>query len=167
MFEDVDVASATAQLAAGGVGEVLTHEHHDIDEYFARFAASLAEGKPDTDALAEGTRLLKRHIWVEEEIHFPSLRDGELMFQMVLLLREHGEIWLLLDTLAAEVAAGDDSSHTMQTLLAMLECHNPKEEQLIYPAGDDLLPAEVSDEVREALERGVMPDDFRPQIPVD
>lgn len=158
----------TEQLAPPStISRILEEDHRVIDEHFARFAASLETGSPDVVALHEGTRALKHHIWVEEELHFPPLRDGDLIFQLVLLYREHGEIWLLLDTLADEVATGRDPSHTFQTLLSMLECHNPKEEQLIYPAGDDLLDADTSAHVRQAMGSRDIPDGWLPQLPVE
>lgn len=148
------------------IGQVLEQDHHVIDEHFAAFARSLDAaardtGAPDITALETGVRALKHHIYVEEEFHFPPLRAGGLMGPLMVMLREHGELWGLLDRLQAEVADGAPITEIFQIwgqVSALLDAHNMKEEQIIYPGGDQILDAAASADVREALNSGQTPD---------
>ena len=148
------------------VGQVLEQDHHVIDEYFAVFARSLEAAANETgalDALAleTGVRALRHHIYVEEEFHFPPLRAGGLMGPLMVMLREHGELWGLLDRLQLEVADDAPTTDVFQTwghVSTLLDAHNMKEEQIIYPGGDQILDAATSADVVEALHDGQLPD---------
>lgn len=141
--------------APDSLGDVLERDHHRIDEHFARFAASLTDGPLDTDALAAGSAGLRHHIYVEEEHHFPPLQRAGLIGPIMVMLREHGELWDLLAALESRVAdrAGDLTAitATWQDLEHRLEDHNRKEEQIVYPAGDQALDAEVTADVLDEL----------------
>ena len=147
------------------IGQALEDDHHVIDEHLATFARSLdastnAAG-PDVAALEAGVTALRHHIYVEEEFHFPPLRAGGLMGPILVMLREHGELWGLLDRLQAQVA--DDSSidavsQTWLQVAALLEAHNMKEEQIVYPSGDRILDTETAADVHDALTSGETPE---------
>ena len=96
-------------------------------------------------------RALRHHIWVEETLHFPPLRAGGLVAPLMVMVREHGEIWDLMDRLESEVGAGVDPQPTWQALMAVLEAHNAKEELIVYPNGDQILTERMADDVRHAL----------------
>ena len=142
------------------VGQVLEDDHHVIDAHFATFAASLEAEEPDAAALKAGAAGLRHHIWVEETMHFPPLRAGGLMGPILVMLREHGQLWDLLRVLEQQGAAGApaEARQTWAEFAAILEAHNAKEEQIVYPTGDELLSQEASDDVRYALESETMPD---------
>ena len=104
---------------------------------------------------------LRRHIYLEEEIVFPHLPKGPLMMPLMVMRREHGELWQRMDALA-EALGGDSPEDGLadacQELLALLDDHNSKEEPIIYPHLDaDLDPAE-QERVRTLLEEGTLPD---------
>ena len=167
----------------------LEADHRAIDDHFAAFGTALSEGRVEADALAAGAALfacghgigtlafaphgrqwlaagaagLRRHIWVEETIHFPPLREAGLFGPVLVMLREHGEIWALLDALDTDVAAGTSAARLAQTFAQLeeaLEQHNLKEERILYPAGDQVLDATVAEAVRGALSDGLMPADW-------
>ena len=82
---------------------------------------------------------------------------------VLVMLREHGEIWALLDALDTDVAAGTSAARLAQTFAQLeeaLEQHNLKEERILYPAGDQVLDATVAEAVRGALSDGLMPADW-------
>lgn len=143
-------------------GQVLEDDHHRIDERFADFARSLAGATPDTAAFTEAADALRHHIFVEETLHFPPLRDAGLLAPVLVMLREHGEIWDLLDSLSDALAASDipTARATWPHLAQVLEQHNMKEERILYPAGDQSLPADVTARVTEALRTGATPPDW-------
>lgn len=134
-----------------GIGQVLQRDHEAIDEHFESFGRSLAAGPVDVAALEAGVRALRHHIWVEETLHFPPLREGALMGPLLVMVREHGEIWDLMDRLEREVAAGADPEPTWEALMTTLGAHNTKEELIVYPSGDQILTQEAADDVRHAL----------------
>ena len=136
------------------VGTVLERDHHRIDEHFEAFARALREGSVDTAALAAASAALRHHIYVEETYHFPALRQAGLLGPIMVMLREHGEIWDLLDALDAGVRDGvpvADLTATWQGLEEIVAAHNMKEERIVYPSGDDLLSADDAAEVLTGL----------------
>jgi len=142
------------------LGAILERDHHRIDEHFARFAASLAEGPVDVEALGAGAAGLRHHIYVEEEHHFPPLQRAGLVGPIMVMLREHGQLWDLLDALESRVREQADPETinvTWQDLEHRLADHNRKEEQILYPAGDDVLDAEVTADVLDELRSGDTP----------
>lgn len=140
----------------GTLGEVLEADHHAIDAYFATYAASLDAGEVDREALASGLRALRHHIWVEEEYHFPPLRSAGLMGPILVMLREHGEIWDLMDRIEA-APEGPVAREAWARLRAVLEAHNMKEEHIVYPHGDEVLNDADAADVRDALVNDTFP----------
>jgi len=137
--------------------EALTHEHREIDEGIEAYLGG-AGTTPLLDAITE----LRRHIYLEEELMFPPLRQAGLMMPVMVMLREHGEIWRLMDEVIALADAGDAADPDAagarcRDLLALLGQHNVKEEPIIYPQADAGLPADVTDRVHDLLESGTMP----------
>ncbi len=142
------------------IGQVLEQDHHTIDAQLAAFADALAQGRVDADSLAAGSNALRHHIWVEEELHFPPLRAAGLMGPVLVMLREHGQIWDLLDRADSQVAGGAPVVELQQTwhaLADVLTAHNSKEEQILYPSGDEILDEQTAQSVRTALQAGVTP----------
>ena len=140
--------------------EALEAEHHVIDEGIERFAAAVAAGTTNQDVLAETFALLRRHIYAEEEFLFPPLRDAGLVMPILVMLREHGEMWHLMEDLEALVTSGAQAAEVTaacKTLLALLEQHNLKEEPIIYPQADVTLDSAVSNQIEEFLASGTMP----------
>ncbi|MEZ5113646.1 MAG: hemerythrin domain-containing protein [Nocardioidaceae bacterium] len=140
--------------------EALEAEHHVIDEGIERFAAAVAAGTTNQDVLAETFALLRRHIYAEEEFLFPPLRDAGLVMPILVMLREHGEMWHLMEDLEALVTSGAQAAEVTaacKTLLALLEQHNLKEEPIIYPQADVTLDPAVSNQIEEFLASGTMP----------
>lgn len=146
---------------AGGAsaGERLEHDHHRIDEGFARFAASLGGSDVDRDAYDDAATALRHHIYIEEVHHFPVVRAAGLMGPILVMLREHGEIWDLLDGIAAALDASrvDEARSLWPQLADVLEQHNMKEERIVYPAGDEALPPEVAAAITDELASGRTP----------
>ncbi len=143
----------------GSVGQQLEHDHHRIDDGFARFSESLAGPATDVEAFADAALALRHHIYVEEVHHFPVVRASGLMGPILVMLREHGEIWDLLDGVAAALDGGDvAAARTIWPQLAdVLERHNMKEERIVYPAGDEKLPPETAEKIADELRNGSLP----------
>ncbi len=141
------------------VGRQLEHDHHRIDDSFAQFAKSLNESSIDRDAFDVAAGALRHHIYVEETLHFPVLRAVGLLAPVLVMMREHGEIWDLLDAIGQSLTAGntDEAQRLWPQLSAVLEQHNAKEEQILYPAGDQKISAADAELIITTLATGETP----------
>jgi len=148
-------------MPANSLAAVLEREHHDIDNGIEAFAALLAAGEVDAEPLRRAAGALRRHIYIEEALVFPPLRDAGLVAPVFVMLREHGQLWRTLDALDAELRLASDAP-TLQKLckelVVELQHHNPKEEQILYPQADQVLTALVNAQLRRFLDSGQMPD---------
>ena len=90
-------------MPANSLAAVLEREHHDIDNGIEAFAALLAAGEVDAEPLRRAAGALRRHIYIEEALVFPPLRDAGLVAPVFVMLREHGQLWRTLDALDAEL----------------------------------------------------------------
>ena len=145
---------------AQSLTEALEHEHHEIDAGIETFLEGLAVGETRTDELTRATDALRRHIYLEEEFLFPPLRAAGMLPPVLVMLREHGEIWRTLDAIGALDLDADGSPARDQcaTLLTQLGTHNAKEEPIIYPQGDAVLTGEAKRELGQFLGSGQMPE---------
>src|SRR5579859_6461595 len=85
----------TESLAAA-----LEREHQEIDAGIAAFTACPGDPQP----LARAIGALRRHIYLEEEFLFPLLGEADpaLRAPVFVMLREHAQIWAVLDALERE-----------------------------------------------------------------
>jgi hemerythrin-like domain-containing protein len=143
------------------LAEALEREHREIDEGIAAFTAARAEGRVDRQPLSRAVEALRRHIYLEEEFLFPPLRSAGMVMPVFVMLREHGEMWRMLDALEAEVAkdAGSESvSSLVDGLVPRLEAHNEKEEAILYPQADTALAGSAGEELKKFMAHGRMPE---------
>lgn len=143
------------------VAEVLEREHHEIDDGIEAFAAGLAGGTPDPQPLTRAVAALHRHIYLEEEFLFPPLRAAGLVMPVFVMVREHGQMWKVLDTLDAALRGGAVPASVaglLRDLQEQLEAHNAKEEQILYPQAEQALTVAAKAELRELLETGRTPE---------
>ncbi|QGF24708.1 hemerythrin domain-containing protein [Raineyella fluvialis] len=135
---------------------ILEAEHQLIDEDIERFAS----GSISVEEFRRSMDLLRRHIYVEEAMMFPQLREAGLMMPIMVMEREHGEIWGLLDALDAEIAddsASTDVSKNLEALTTLLASHNAKEEPIVYPVTTTALSDFDAQVVKDFLASGTMP----------
>jgi hemerythrin-like domain-containing protein len=147
-------------MVDGAIGAALEREHHEIDAGLEEFATALAAGRSAPAPLLKAVGALKRHIYIEEEMLFPSLRSAGLVAPVFVMLREHGEIWQALDALEGEVAAGaatNTMTDTCRDLAQRLESHNMKEENILYPRADAVVSEPVAHNLAAFLASGEMP----------
>jgi len=138
----------------GTLATTLETEHHEVDDALEDFVASREEAP-----LRRAVEELRRHIYVEEELLFPTLQAGGLMAPVLVMLREHGEIWRRLEGLeeALDGHQGSRAASLCQELLDVLQRHNAKEEPIIYPQVDRALDADGTDRALAVLDGGTMP----------
>ncbi len=142
-----------------GLAAALLEEHHVIDAGIEAYVAGL-EGEPDPAPLLDAMAALRRHIYLEEELLFPPIHQAGLVMPILVMLREHGELWRAMDELDVLVGSGD--AERLRTacaaLLGLLEAHNSKEEPIVYPHAATDLSEEAAAELARFLETGRMPE---------
>ncbi len=139
----------------------LEREHREIDQAIEAFLEGVSEGRTETGPLTRAMEALRRHIYLEEQFLFPPLRDAGFMAPVLVMLREHGELWQTMTAIERELvedATLSGAPAQCKLLLAQLERHNSKEEPILYPHADDVLGAPASAELRAFMRSGQMPD---------
>ena len=138
---------------------VLVHEHHEIDAGIEAFLAGLSLGETRMQELTRAVEALRRHIYLEEVFLFPPLRAAGMIPPVLVMLREHGEIWRTLDAIQIldPDADREGARERCGELVAQLASHNAKEEPIIYPQGDAVLTDEAKRDLRGFIDSGRMP----------
>jgi hypothetical protein len=144
-------------MSEGTLAAALEREHQEIDAGIESYRAGR-----DTAALSAAVRALRRHIYLEEEFLFPPLRAAGLMPPVLVMLREHGEMWPVLDAVDAELGGAADRASLdalCADLVPRLEAHNAKEEAILYSRADAVLDtAPTGAELKAAIRSDDMPE---------
>ncbi|MEB2310947.1 MAG: hemerythrin domain-containing protein [Sorangiineae bacterium] len=140
--------------------DALTREHRAIDEGLQATLGSIEQGAPDYEPLRRALEVLRRHLYIEEAMLFPPLQTGGMAAAILVMLREHGRFWNLMNELDAETTAKQaaEVGKNAKFLLELLERHNTKEEPVLYEQLAEQLPAAVREEIMAFLPEGVTPD---------
>lgn len=149
-------------MGTGTLGAALEREHREIDGGIEAYIASGSEGSR-REPLVRAIEGLRRHIYLEEEFLFPPLREAGMMMPVLVMLREHGELWNAMDDVEFRLERNDDADalvNACRELLALLGQHNSKEEPILYPQADTVLTADASAELSAFLVEGRMPQDW-------
>ena len=130
------------------IAELMTHDHRRCDHDFAR-AETLAHKKDwdaaalALDAFATG---LEAHFQAEEQELFPRFEAVTGMTQgpTQVMRGEHADMRATLALLRAALASRDldEFAGEAETLLIMIQQHNMKEENILYPMCDMRLGGE-------------------------
>jgi hypothetical protein len=143
------------------LAEALEREHVDIDAGIEAFTTGLGSVAPRVEPMLAAIAALRRHIYLEETMLFPPLRAAGMFGPVMVMLLEHGRMWQSMDALEPLVREGGTDPRVPQLctdLVALLQSHNPKEEQILYPQADGALHGPAGAELREFLATGAMPD---------
>ena len=108
----------------------MTKDHQDTNEILDTVLKDSIKGVVDSESIAKVTEMLRRHIYIEEEILFPTLpsdNDKDIEFLEV----QHGEVFRFLKSLNSNNNA-DLIKDISKKLLDLLIEHNAFEESFIY-----------------------------------
>lgn len=145
-------------------GEALEHEHRQIDAGIESFSALLLQHRVQSESLTQALEALRRHIYLEEEFLFPPLHAAGMTMPLLVMLREHGRIWDTMEALEHELRGGRDPvilSKRCRELVVQLQHHNLKEERIIYPQADQVLPDVDSARLSALIGSATMPEAWR------
>ncbi|MBN8443109.1 MAG: hemerythrin domain-containing protein [Thauera sp.] len=130
------------------IADVLAQDHRDCDHAFARAEALVAkrEWSAADKATAEFAADLDRHFETEEQVLFPRFEavTGMSNGPTAVMRGEHAEMRRVLAELqnALRRRDADDFSGEAETLLILMQQHNMKEENILYPMCDARLVLE-------------------------
>lgn len=148
-------------MTDGSLADALEREHRAIDEGLLHFVDGGDPGQQERRALADAMAALRRHIYLEEELLFPRLREAGLAMPVFVMVREHAQMWRLLDDIDKGLAGEGDASSVrdlVRELMPVLDAHNPKEEQILYPQVQHVLDDAASSAATAVLRAGGLPD---------
>ncbi len=138
------------------IRQILPPHHKHCDELFsaAEEAAQKSDWKACGDATARFIKAMQAHFDAEETLLFPAFENATGMRQgpTQMMRMEHGQMRELFDQLDTALAAKDAEtfSGVAETLLIMMQQHNMKEENILYPMCDQTLGEQV-DQLSEQL----------------
>lgn len=125
----------------------LSSDHARCDDLFAAAETSVSESRWDDAAklfgeFAEG---LERHFTMEEKVLFAEFEKatGSTQGPTTVMRMEHQQIRSIMQQLhdAMTRRDADDFLGNAETLNTMIQQHNMKEEGILYPMTDRMLPS--------------------------
>jgi DUF438 domain-containing protein len=131
-----------------GIRDLMTADHRRCDDRLAAVEQAVADGRTgEAHAAFEGfRRAMLAHFDSEEHTLFPAFeaRTGMSMGPTQIMRMEHGQMRTLMDDAlqALDEGTADDYLGVAETLLIMMQQHNMKEENVLYPMCDQQLAGE-------------------------
>ncbi len=143
------------------ISDYMTRHHRDCDAAFGR-AEERAATKDWTGLAHEANSVLAeldRHIVAEEELLFPAFEERTGMSgggPTAVMRMEHEEMRGVMAQMRAAAGGRDGAQYlkASRALLELLETHNMKEENMMYPMLDRVLGEEAGallDQVQAAM----------------
>ena len=140
------------------ISDFLTEEHKRCDDLYAQAeSAALAGDAAQAAALFARFDLgMRRHLAMEEEGLFPTV-DAEMGFAgmgpTAVMRDEHAQLRRVLDRMGEALQGGDLTrfADTCDTLLVLMEQHNLKEEEVLYPLMDQVFSGREQDQLKQLI----------------
>ena len=139
------------------ITDFMGDDHRRCDTVFATAEESVSKG--DWSLAEKNNRrfidAMEHHFRMEEELLFPRFEEvsGQTMGPTEMMRHEHQQMRQLFEQMnqAAASQSADDYLGASETLLILMQQHNAKEEQMLYPMSDQVLAGE-QDELINRLE---------------
>ncbi|MCC8987886.1 MAG: hemerythrin domain-containing protein [Candidatus Contendobacter sp.] len=141
------------------VAEFLAAEHRQCDDGFAAAeeAAHLADLAGCRARFPLFQVAMERHFQKEEDTLFPAFEQatGNAMGPTRVMRLEHRQMRDALAEMSNALAGGDleDYLGQAETLLILMQQHNIKEEQILYPMCDQILGAAAAGMIQAMQDR--------------
>ena len=129
------------------IKEYLTTDHRKCDELFAVMEHKASESLGDSkEMVQEFVAQTDRHFQLEERVMFAEFEQKTGMTQgpTQMMRHEHTQMRALMKDLldAIDENNNDKFFGTSETLMILMQQHNMKEEQMLYPMAQQHLSAE-------------------------
>ncbi len=129
----------------------MADNHHHCDELFAAAeqAVEAAQWPLATEAHHNFLHAMEQHLHAEEELLFPAFEAATGMSEgpTSVMRHEHEQMRTLFRQMSEALAAqsSEDYLGASETLLILMQQHNAKEEQILYPMLDQMLSPQAAD----------------------
>jgi len=129
--------------------QILPRHHKHCDDLFVAAEESVQRGDwvAAAPAFARLHDQMRAHFKAEEDLLFPAFEAATGMSEgpTQMMRYEHEQMRSLLSQLAEACAAHDSEGYAgaAETLLMLMQQHNMKEENILYPMCDQALGAEA------------------------
>ncbi len=138
------------------IKEYLTTDHSRCDGFFATMEDSASKSVGDARvAYDEFAKCTERHFQMEEKVMFLEFetKTGMTEGPTAMMRHEHTQMRNLIKQMSEAIDANDKDRFfgLSETLMILMQQHNMKEEQMLYPMAQQHLSAE-SDRVVEMME---------------
>jgi len=126
------------------ITEFMSDGHHTCDEAFviAEQAALASNWSVAETAFNKFRSEINKHIQMEKMELFPAIESsGGPTGPIQIMCMEHDQIHALIEQMAITLANHDAQGYggLSETLLILMQQHNLKEEQILYPIADQIL----------------------------
>jgi len=131
------------------ITHTLSQEHSRCDKQFAQAEANIAkaqweQGTADFTAFHAA---MEKHFSMEEQILFPTVEDrtGQTAGPTQVMRMEHQQMRQVFAEMQESCWKQDKDEYLglSETLLMLMQQHNAKEEQILYPMSDQVLGNEA------------------------
>ena len=138
------------------IKEYLTTDHRKCDELFASMEHKASQSLSDAkEMVKEFVYETDRHFQLEERVMFEEFEQKTGMTQgpTQMMRHEHSQMRALMKDLldAIDENNNDKFFGTSETLMILMQQHNMKEEQMLYPMAEQHLSAQ-SDRIVEMMD---------------
>ncbi|MCB1857930.1 MAG: hemerythrin domain-containing protein [Gammaproteobacteria bacterium] len=130
--------------------EIMSRDHRRCDEDFSQTEQLVADGdwSGGQQAFAGFRDSTERHFATEEELLFPRFEQqtGHTMGPTQVMRMEHIQMRHLFEDMQQAIANRDKKRYLglSETLMMIIQQHNMKEEQMLYPMMDQVIGADAN-----------------------
>ena len=137
------------------ITETMARDHRHCDELFAEAEELIAQedwaqGREKFVAFRDA---MENHFSQEEGVLFPGFeqRTGQSMGPTQVMRMEHVQMRQLMADMEAAVTHEDDERYLglSETMMMVMQQHNMKEEQMLYPMADQAYAGDAESTLKE------------------
>ncbi len=127
------------------ISSYMEDQHKACDDFFvqAEEAVSVQEWEQAQGSFDAFHQAIEHHFAQEEGVLFPAIEEvtGSDLGPTQVMRMEHEQMRGLFSEMKNSLAAGDAEGFlgAAETLLVLMQQHNTKEEQIVYPMSEQLL----------------------------
>ncbi|MCW8906386.1 MAG: hemerythrin domain-containing protein [Sedimenticola sp.] len=137
------------------ITETMARDHRHCDELFAEAEELIAQGdwEQGREKFEAFRNTTENHFSMEEGVLFPGFeqRTGQSMGPTQVMRMEHVQMRQLMADMEDAVAHEDDERYLglSETMMMVMQQHNMKEEQMLYPMADQAYATDAESALKE------------------
>lgn len=142
------------------ITQTLSQDHSRCDKLFAQAEESVAKTQWESAVtdFVDFRAAMERHFTMEEQVLFPSVeeRTGQTAGPTQVMRMEHQQMRQVFASLQECITQQDSEQYLglSETLLMLMQQHNAKEEQMLYPMSDQVLNHDVPSVIEQMHQQG-------------